>query len=101
MRSRERERLLEVSLCRFEAARPELGDAELQQREGAQVIASPSRAASVRLGGSEQPLRLLDDGREVAAMTGDREPDDREHELHLPAAVCSPPAPPAWVASAR
>src|SRR5215217_3239941 len=35
----ERKRVLEMSRSRLEAARPELGDTELQQREGAQVIA--------------------------------------------------------------
>ena len=32
---RQRKGLLEVSLCRFKAARPELGDPELQQCQGA------------------------------------------------------------------
>jgi hypothetical protein len=38
---RKRKGVPEVSLCRLEAACPELGHPELEQRQGAEVIAEP------------------------------------------------------------
>src|SRR5690348_16986217 len=47
----DRERLLEMSLCRFKATRPQLRGAKLQQRERSQFIAQPSVRGVRRLGG--------------------------------------------------
>src|SRR5436190_9150402 len=84
---RERERSLEVSLRRVKATRPQLGDAELQQRKSSQVVAEPCVPGVGCLGGSKQPMRLLHDRLKVAAVAGDREPGDRQHKLQVTAGV--------------
>jgi hypothetical protein len=73
--------LLKVPVGVFDPGCPQLGDAEVDQRERAEILAK-SKLGGVRgLRRGEQSLGFIDDGREVAALTGDRQPQNREQHL--------------------
>ena len=65
----------------LEASRPQLGDAEVDQRQHPQVPAQPELRWAGGLGGGQQPLRLLGHGRDVAALAG--QPHAHDGEYHL------------------
>ncbi len=77
---------LDMPLGRLEPSRPQLRDAEVDQRDRAQVLVEPERHCVQRLHRREQPLRLLDDGREVAAATGQQQ----AHQAAPDQEVCAP-----------
>src|SRR5262249_37636896 len=63
----------------------DLGDAEVDHGPRPQLPAQPEPRGVRGLGGGEQPLRLLGDGQEVAALPGEPEPHDGEEDLHASA----------------
>ena len=76
------------SRCRsrlLEPGRPVLGDAEVDQRQRAQVLAQAGLRRVRGLGHGLQPPRLLGHRRQVAALAGQQQPDHPEQHLHLPA----------------
>lgn len=82
--------LLEVPVGVFDPGCPELGDAEVDQCERAEILAKSKSGGGRDLCRGEQSLGFVDDGREVAALTGDRQPQNREQDLQAFAPVRGP-----------
>ncbi len=83
--ARQRDALLQVRLGPLEPGRPVLGDAQVDQRQRAQVLAQAGPRRVRGLGCGLQAPRLLDHRREVAALAGQQQPDHPEQQLHPPA----------------
>ena len=79
--ARQGDAVLEVPVGLLEATGPQLGDAEVDQRQRPQVPAQPEARWVGGPGGSQQPLRLLGHGREVPALPG--QPHAHDGEYHL------------------
>src|SRR3954467_8238718 len=84
---RQGDALLEVPLRLVEPHGPELGDAEVDQGQRAQVLAEPELWCVRVLARGEQAPRLFDDGGPVAALTSEEEPKDGDPDLVGPAPV--------------
>ncbi len=85
---RHRLALLQVPRCLIEPGCPYLGDAEADQRQPAQLLAEAEPPRVLGLGHCPQPPRLLNRGREVAALLGDPEPHDGHQDLVVRPTVC-------------
>ena len=84
------------SRCRSASAKPPpqyLGDAEVDQRQRAQLLAQAQAAPrpGPRLG--PQPLRLFGRRRKVAALPGEQQPDHAEQHVQLAAPAGRAPTP--------
>jgi len=73
---------LKVPFGFVESRRPELGDAKTDQRERAQFLAEPE-LRHVQSAGRLQLLRLLGDSPEIAALTGEVKPQDRQRDTEM------------------
>src|SRR6266852_1361319 len=73
--------LLEVSVRVLGSIRPELGDAEADQGQRAQVLANSNRRRVRRRVWCEQPLRLLYYSWKVAALTCEGQPEQGKGDL--------------------
>ena len=76
-----------MSRSRVEPSCPQLGDAELEQRQRTQIVAESALGRVRRLSGSQQPTPLRHHRPQISPVTRDRQPQDREHELQLVAAI--------------
>ena len=76
---------VQVPLRLLEPGRPELGDAEADQRQRAQLLAQAGLRRVRSLGHGPQPPRLLRHRRDVAALPGQQQPDHPQQHLQLPA----------------
>ena len=82
--ARQRYALVQVPLRLLELGSPDLGTAQVDQRQRAQLL---TQAGLCRLGGLSQrlqPLCLLGDSRQVPALPGVQQPDHAEQNLKLP-----------------
>ena len=78
----QRDALLQVRLGVLEPGRPVLGDAQVDQRQRAQVLAQAGPRRVRSLGRGLQPPRLLGHRRRIAALPGQQQPDHPEQRLH-------------------
>jgi hypothetical protein len=83
--ARQRDALLQVRLGLLEPGCPVLGDAEVDQRQRAQVLAQAATRRAWGLGRGLQQLPLLGHRREVPALAGQQQPDHPEQHVHLAA----------------
>jgi hypothetical protein len=88
--ARQGDAVLEVPFGLLQAGGPQLGDAEIDQRQRPQVSAQTGPGRAGGPAGSQQRLRLLGHGREVAALAGQPHAHDSEHHLRAltPARRC-------------
>jgi hypothetical protein len=86
--AREGDALLQVPVRVIDSSRPELGGAKAEQRQRAEVLAESRPRRVGHRGRGQQPLRLLDHGREIAPLAGERLPREHEHDLRAVPAVC-------------
>ena len=77
----------EVPVRLVEARCPDLGDAEVDQRQRPQVRARLELICSRGHRGGQQPLRLLRHGRDIPALTCPPHPHRGEKRLRVPAPV--------------
>ena len=80
---RQRPALLQVLLCLLELGRPDLGGAEADQRQRAQLLAQARLRRVRRLGQGLQALRLVGHRRQVPALPGNQQPNNPEQHLQL------------------
>jgi len=78
---------LKVGFGFADSHRPELGDAQADQRERAQFLAEPG-LRPVQGTGRRQLLRLPGDSLKIAALTGEVEPQDSQRDTELLAPPC-------------
>ena len=86
--ARQSHALLEVLVRVLETERPDFGDAEADQRQRSQVFPQTELRFVRRVDGGEQPVRRLSHRRQVPALPGQVQLQDREHDLQASAPVC-------------
>ena len=82
--ARQRDALLQVPLGLLEPAHPQLGAAEADQRQRAQLLAQAGLRRLRRLRQGLQPLRLLGHRLRVPALPGVQQPYDAKQNPELP-----------------
>ena len=85
--ARQSHALLQVLVCVLETERPDFGDAEADQRQRSQVLAQAELRSVRRVDGGQQPVRRLRHRRQVPALPGQVQPQDRKHDLQASAPV--------------
>ena len=81
---RQGDALLEAPVRFFEVTGPQLGDAQVDQRQRPQVLAEPEPRLRGVPGGGQQLLRLPGHGLEVPALAGQPHAHDGEDHLRAP-----------------